>query len=127
MPTYAPHADGRDERARDAAREHRSLALRHDARRTHARRDAPWRDARSALGPRLRRILSSIQRDVDAGGTARVRQITSAPFALYRVEVERPDMAYVRTTVMGYDALAALLDDTPEETLRERFVFRRSP
>jgi hypothetical protein len=89
-------------------------------------RGSPWRDDRNGLGPRLRRILSSIQQDVDAGGTARVRQITSAPFALYRVEVERPDMSYVRTTVMGSDALTALLEDTPEEVLRDRFVFRRS-
>jgi hypothetical protein len=77
-----------------------------------------WRERR------LRRILSSIQRDVDEGGTARVRQITGGPRELYRVEVERPDMSYLRTTVMEADALALLLEETPEELLRERFIFR---
>ena len=40
-------------------------------------RDEPWLDRRSPESwheRRLRRILSSIQRDVDEGGTARVRQ-----------------------------------------------------
>ena len=77
-----------------------------------------WRERR------LRRILSSIQRDVDEGGTARVRQILSGPRELYRVEVERPDMAYLRTTVMGAEALALLIELTPEELLRDRFIFR---
>jgi len=86
---------------------------------------AVWDDERRSRGSRLRRILTSILHDVDAGGTARVRQITSAPFALYRIEVERPDMAYVRTTVMGDEALTALLEETSEDLLRERFIFRR--
>ena len=54
---------------------------------------------------RVRRILASIQRDVDEGGTARVRQILRNPQELYRIEVERPDMSYLRTTVLGRDAL----------------------
>ena len=77
-----------------------------------------------AGGRRARRILSSIQRDVDEGGTARVRQIASGSMEIFRIEVERPDMAYVRTTLMGREALAALLEETPEDVLRERFVFR---
>ena len=79
-----------------------------------------WRERR------LRRILTSIQRDVDEGGTARVRQILGGPRELYRVEVERPDMAYLRTTVMEADALAMLIEQTPEDLLRERFIFRGS-
>lgn len=92
-------------------------------------RDEPWLDRNSPESwreRRLRRILSSIQRDVDEGGTARVRQILSGPRELYRVEVERPDMAYLRTTVMGADALAMLIEQTPEELLRDRFIFRGS-
>ncbi len=92
-------------------------------------RDEPWLDRSSPESwheRRLRRILSSIQRDVDEGGTALVRQILSGPRELYRVEVERPDMAYLRTTVMGADALAMLIEQTPEELLRDRFIFRGS-
>ena len=73
---------------------------------------------------RVRRILESIQRDVDAGGTALVRQILAVPQELYRIEVERPDMSYLRTTVLGREALTALLEETPEALLRERFIFR---
>jgi len=73
---------------------------------------------------RVRRILASIQRDVDAGGTALVRQILALPRELYRIEVERPDMSYLRTTVLDREALTALLEETPESLLRERFVFR---
>ncbi len=99
--------------------------------RDERRSDEPWLE--SGVDPsspeswrerRLRRILSSIQRDVDEGGTARVRQILGGPRELYRVEVERPDMAYLRTTVMGAEALALLIELTPEDLLRDRFIFR---
>ncbi len=73
---------------------------------------------------RVRRILASIQKDVDEGGTARVRQILRTPQELYRIEVERPDMSYLRTTVLGREALTALLEETPENLIRERFIFR---
>ena len=75
-------------------------------------------------GRRLRSILASIARDVDAGGTARVRQILASPRELYRIEVERADMAYQRTTVMGREALTLLLEEMPQRLLEERFVFR---
>ena len=94
-----------------------------------ADRDERWLERRSPESwheRRLRRILTSIARDVDEGGTARVRQILGGPRELYRVEVERPDMAYLRTTVMGADALAMLIEQTPEELLRARFIFRGS-
>jgi len=75
-------------------------------------------------GHRVRRILESIQRDVGAGGTARVRQILQSPRELYRIELEIPDMAYQRTTVLDRDALEVLLEETPEEVVRDRFIFR---
>ena len=81
---------------------------------------------RSSRERRVRRILASIQKDVDEGGTARVRQILRSPQELYRIEVERPDMSYLRTTVLGREALTALLEETPENLLRERFIFRGS-
>jgi hypothetical protein len=82
-------------------------------------------DPRASAERRVRRILASIQKDVDEGGTARVRQILRSPQELYRIEVERPDMSYLRTTVLGREALTALLEETPENVLRERFIFRQ--
>jgi len=75
-------------------------------------------------GHRVRRILESIQRDVGAGGTARVRQILCSPRELFRIELEIPDMAYQRTTVLDRDALEVLLEETPEDIIRARFIFR---
>jgi hypothetical protein len=73
---------------------------------------------------RIARIISSIQREVEEGGTARVRQILKAPRELYRIELEFPEMSYERTTIVDRDTLAALLEGTPEPLVRERFIFR---
>jgi hypothetical protein len=73
---------------------------------------------------RIARIISSIQREVEEGGTARVRQILKSPRELYRIELELPEMSYERTTIVDRDTLAALLEGTPEPLLRERFIFR---
>ncbi|MBW2281936.1 MAG: hypothetical protein JRG82_14445 [Deltaproteobacteria bacterium] len=79
----------------------------------------PWVGAQR----RVRAILTSIQRDLFDGGTARVRQILVSPRELYRVEVEREDMSYTRTTILDRDALEALLEETPEAMVEERFSF----
>ncbi len=72
---------------------------------------------------RVRRILSSIQRDLDEGGRAYVRQILRGPLELYRIELERPDMSYQRTTIVDRATLETLLEETPEETVRSSFRF----
>ncbi len=72
---------------------------------------------------RISSIIASIQRDVEEGGRARVRQIVRGPMELYRLELERPDMSYQRTTILDRETLTALLEQTPEETVRQSFVF----
>ena len=72
---------------------------------------------------RVGRILASISTDIDEGGRASVRQILQGPRELYRVEVERPDLAYLRTTILDRDALDTLLEQTSEDTLRGSFRF----
>jgi hypothetical protein len=74
-------------------------------------------------GARAQRIIASIQADIGEGGRARVRQILASPRELYRIELERPDMSYLRITVLDRDALESLLEVTPEPVLRERFSF----
>lgn len=82
------------------------------------------------LDPRVRRerrvrgIIDSIQADLDQGGTASVRLILRAPRELYRLELERPDMAYQRTTILDRDTLTELLERTPEQSIRERLIIR---
>ncbi len=73
---------------------------------------------------RIERILSSIQRDLDSGGTASVCQIMRGPRELYRLELELPDMAYQRVTILDRDALTELLEQTGEQAVRDRFRFR---
>jgi hypothetical protein len=73
---------------------------------------------------RIHGILASIRDDLDQGGTAYVRQILSTPVELYRLELELPDLAYQRTTILDRDTLTVLLEQTPENALRERFTFR---
>ncbi len=79
----------------------------------------PWAGAQR----RVRAILSSIQQDLFEGGTTRVRQILSSPRELYRVEVEREEWSYLRTTILDRDALEALIEETPEQLIEERFSF----
>jgi hypothetical protein len=43
---------------------------------------------------------------------------------LYRIELELPDLAYQRTTILDRKTLTTLLESTPEEAIRERFTFR---
>ena len=73
---------------------------------------------------RVRRILDSIRQDLDSGGTASVRQILREPRELFRLELELPEMAYQRVTILDRETLAALLEQTGEAAVRERFTFR---
>jgi hypothetical protein len=79
----------------------------------------PW----AGTQRRVRAILNSIQKDLFEGGRARVRQILVTPRELYRVEVEREEWAYQRTTILDRDALEALIEETPEQLVEERFSF----
>ncbi len=82
-----------------------------------------YADPRSRQAHRVRRILASIQDDLDQGGTAYVRQILRGPVELYRLELELPDLAYQRITILDRDTLTVLLEQTSEQSLRERFTF----
>lgn len=81
----------------------------------------PWA---TSADRRIARIIASIQQDLDEGGTCRVRQILSSPKELFRIELERPELAYQRTTILDRDTLTRLLEETPEQTIRESFHFR---
>ncbi len=89
----------------------------------HRRPPDVYPDPANRRERRIRAILASIQRDVDEGGRARVRQILTGPLELYRLELERPDMSYQRITILDRDSLTALLEQTPEETVRTSFSF----
>ena len=80
----------------------------------------PW----SVVGEqRVNRIIASLQADIGEGGVCRVRQILERPRALYRLEIERPDVSYERTTILDSGALEELLEQLPEDLVRESFRF----
>jgi hypothetical protein len=61
---------------------------------------------------RSRRILDSLRSEIVAGGgQLRIRQVFDTPREIYRIELELPDLGYVRTTLLDRDALEALLEE----------------
>lgn len=72
---------------------------------------------------RVRRILSSIHRDLDEGGRAYLRPIPNPCLDLFRLEIERPDMSYQRITILDAETLETLLEETGEQRIRESFDF----
>jgi hypothetical protein len=62
---------------------------------------------------RMQRIVDSICEQVEGGGersTVRIRRVFVAPREIFRVELERPDLGYQRTTLLGREAVEALLE-----------------
>jgi hypothetical protein len=87
------------------------------------RRRAFGLDPERDRAERIRAIIRSIQRDLDEGGRARVRQIMNGP-ELFRIELERPDWRYNRTTILDRETLRSLLEATPEAIVRSCMRFR---
>jgi hypothetical protein len=58
------------------------------------------------------RIVNSLRTQIlegDEDQSLRIRQIFDDPQEIYRVEIERPDQGYQRTTLLDRDALEELL------------------
>ena len=71
---------------------------------------------------RTQRIVDSISDEVRGGGersTLRIRRVFAAPREVFRVELERPDLGYQRTTLLGREALEALLESDGVRTAIE--------
>ncbi|HIF92095.1 MAG: hypothetical protein ABGX04_16505 [Myxococcales bacterium] len=87
----------------------------------NARRNAP--DAMDPLalsGDRSDRIVNSLRTQIlegDAEQSLRIRQIFDNPREIFRVEIQRPDQGYQRTTLLDRDALEDLL---ATDDIRER-------
>jgi len=76
------------------------------------------RGTRDAMDPltlcddRSDRIVNSLRTQILEGDdeqSLRIRQIFNDPKEIYRVEIERPDQSYQRTTLLDRDALEDLL------------------
>ena len=71
---------------------------------------------------RTQRIVDSISDELRGGGeasTLRIRRVFAAPREVFRVELDRPDLGYQRTTLLGREALEALLENDGVRTAIE--------
>jgi len=71
---------------------------------------------------RTRRIVDSISDEIRGGGersSLRIRRVFAGPREIFRVELDRPDLGYQRTTLLGREALEALLESDGVETAIE--------
>ena len=69
-------------------------------------------DPRARGAQRVRRIVESLRAQIaDAGDDSglRIRRVFSGPREIFRVEIELPDLGYLRTTLLDRDALEELL------------------
>ncbi len=71
---------------------------------------------------RMRRILDSLRSEILEGGGVRIRRVFTNPREIFRLELEVPELAYQRTTLLDREALEELL---ATEDVRAR-VRRRS-
>jgi hypothetical protein len=68
------------------------------------------------------RIVDSLRVQIlegDAGQSLRIRQVFKDPKEIYRVEIDRPEQNYQRTTLLDRDALEELLET---DDIRERVL-----
>ena len=92
-----------------------------DARRADPIERALHRVARAER--RTQRIVDSICDEIRGGGersTLRIRRVFVAPREIFRVELERPDLGYQRTTLLGREALEALLESDGVRNARSK-------
>jgi hypothetical protein len=62
---------------------------------------------------RAQRVVDSLCDEIRGGderSTIRIRRVFSKPREIFRIELERPDLGYQRTTLLGREALEALLE-----------------
>lgn len=85
----------------------------------------------AAVATRSDRIVDSLRSQIletDEPQSLRIRQVFAEPQEVFRIEIERPEYAYQRTTLLDRDALEDLL---ATDDVRERFVSsanaRRAP
>ena len=62
-------------------------------------------------GSRLQKIVDSLRDEILEGGeNLRIRQVFGTPRAVYRIEIDVPEMSYQRITLLDGDALEELLE-----------------
>ena len=63
-----------------------------------------------SYGGRCQKIVDSLCNEILEGENLRIRRIFEQPRAIYRIELDRPEMSYQRTTLLDEDTLEELLE-----------------
>jgi len=59
---------------------------------------------------RSRKLVDSLCVEILEGQNLRIRQVFEQPRAVYRIELDKPEMNYQRTTLLDEDTLEELLE-----------------
>ena len=78
------------------------------ARRT--RSEGPHLESFGFRATRCQRLVDSLCSEILEGENLRIRQIFEQPRAVYRIELDKPEMSYQRTTLLDEDILEELLE-----------------
>jgi hypothetical protein len=74
------------------------------------RRDAPAADPLPLADTRTSKIVDSLCLEILEGENLRIRQVFEQPRAIYRIELDKPEMNYQRITLLDEDTLEELLE-----------------
>jgi hypothetical protein len=72
------------------------------------RHSAP--DALAFADTRCQKLVDSLCLEIMEGENLRIRQIFERPRAIYRIELDKPEMNYQRMTLLDQDTLEELLE-----------------
>ncbi len=61
-------------------------------------------------GGRCQKLVESLCSEILEGENLRIRRIFEQPRAIYRIELDKPEMSYQRTTLLDEDTLEELLE-----------------
>ncbi len=82
-----------------------------------------YRDPDARTAHRVRGVLDSLHSDIRAGSRVRVRRVLSGPVDVYRLELERSELACRRTTLLDGDTFETLLEELDPDVVENAFRF----
>ena len=70
-------------------------------------------DPRDFADTRCQKLVDSLCIEIMEGKNLRIRRIFEQPRAIYRIEIDNPEMKYQRTTLLDEETLEELLEIEP--------------
>jgi len=67
-------------------------------------------DALDLADTRCQKLVDSLCIEIMEGENLRIRRVFEQPRAIYRIEIDKPEMSYQRTTLLDEETLEELLE-----------------